>query len=243
MRNDPDRPTPFEAILLEPDLAGRQAVLDRAQRMFIAQGGAELERLIESHRDSVEMYDESKTEQRHNPEAKPKMGHREGQRACAALYRALEDRRRLRDRCIDWARRAIFAETGKRYGPGLWPEDLPEKSEPTAPAGLGDPVTAWKGVPPQLRMPRHVVQAETLHQIEALARGVADGRIGPADLDRIQRDMEREAALTDPDMPGTAVAADFRFCVEKRAAQIRSGKSQPGRPERPDFETFGPQRA
>ncbi|MBE7492259.1 MAG: hypothetical protein HS108_10950 [Planctomycetes bacterium] len=48
MRNDPDRPTPFEAILLEPDLAGRQAVLDRAQRMFIAQGGAELERLIES---------------------------------------------------------------------------------------------------------------------------------------------------------------------------------------------------
>jgi hypothetical protein len=55
--------------------------------------------------------------------------------------------------------------------------------------------------------------------------------------------MEREAALTDPDMPGTAVAADFRFCVEKRAAQIRSGKSQPGRPERPDLETFGPQRA
>ena len=226
-RPDPDLPTPYEAILLEPDAAGRQLVLDRAQRMFLAKGGEDLELLIHSQRDSVRLYNESKQAQRANPEAKPIMAHREGQRAAVQLERLIEKHDRLRDRCVDFARRAIFSETGKRYGPGLWPEDLPKEEPREQPIQLPDPADSW----PTARNDGEVADANkqwglalsrTGINIDGVAEMVVSGKIGPADLQMIDQELRQHC----PDLP--AVPDEFKRRLVEAVKKLRA--KQPSQP-------------
>lgn len=219
-RPDPDLPTPYEAIMLEPDAAGRQLVLDRARRMFLARGGEDLELLIRSQRDSVRLYDESKQAQRARPEAKPMMAHREGQRAAVHFERLIEKRDRLRDRCVDYARRAVFAETGKRYGPGLWPEDLPKEEPREKPVELADPADSW----PATRGDNEVADANkqwgqavsrTGIDIEGIAELFVAGKMSQADLQMIDKELRQDC----PDLP--AVPAEFKRLLIESINRLR----------------------
>lgn len=221
-KHDPDRPTPFEAIMLEPDAAGRQLVIDRAQQMFLAQGGADLELAINCRRDCLAMYEESRQAQRANPEAKPMMAHREGQRAASQFERLIEKRTRLRDRCLDWARRAVFAETGKRFGPDLWPEDLPGEEPRPTPVPLPNPMESWQpertarqaqSAAQQWQMANQSLQID----LEGVAEHLLAGKFGPGDLQQIEAELRRDF----PDLP--EVPNEFKRRLAATVQRIKAG--------------------
>jgi len=131
-KQNPAEPTPFEAVCLEPDSLWRESLIDKANAIWQARLGPQLEAELVASRDAVALYTQSLRHQLQRPDVKPLMPHREGMRAMAEASRLRKEYEALRDYCLRWAREALFAETGRRVAESKWPSqrEVPPTANP-----------------------------------------------------------------------------------------------------------------
>jgi len=118
----PDKylPTATQAAQMEPAGPDREALLDRADHLFAARGGAARLRAVAILQRTMEQYSAGLEARAKDPEAPMIVGVREGLRAALAIDKAYASIDALMEQCVQQAREEFYRHTKRRIAEQIW---------------------------------------------------------------------------------------------------------------------------